>query len=368
MSQSKELIACTFCDATGISIGVITAHFRRYLPELLPYTEYDRVRTDPYHPLPILREYLRSAGRKPWTDRLHPGPADATTHQVVHEFGRWAATTPGSKGADWGDRDFEAVSQKHWDDMLADVIAAHAVARSTPKLRAHVERVVMAAIESSFAQKRKDEEAENARAPSVVISDDERGIEMHRDDDADDDDDDDEPVRAHRVHRRGRGRGGAVVVENNASASNRGRRDAVSRDITGGRVRVDQGNKNVLTLTDRARHAPTTLGSAPSAAEFDRFPLLDLVVHILGVVIRIPVQYNATLADVLGAIERHARNPIRGLGVKGVVSGRDTWMGVWTERVWEQVVEEARDLDDAAGVKATGTVTYYVDFAVAQKM
>lgn len=379
------MIACTFCDVTGPSTGALTAHLRRFIPELRPFTQYRKVRTYPSHPVRIIREYVRLMGKNPWTERLDPidPTQDASETEVLIEFGRMCATMPDAARIEsWGEREYEAVSNAAWGDMLDQAVAAYAAKRDTPKMRAHVRRLVMRAIEKTFVEKEHDEpevsdaEVEDARArglelrgrtiaeqPTVIERgyDDDAGIDVNRDEDYED-----EPVRPHRLRTRKRD----VYIDSHPTASNTAGGDMLNQDIRGKKVRLDLGIKNVINVPAagaRPSRAPVSNGPPIDPRMFDDFPLIYLVVHILGAVVRVPAQYNTTLAEVLGAVEKHPENPIRLLGLKGAFAGRGQWLGVWDDAVWRKVKQEAGGLDAAVGKLDPTHVEYHVDFVLDQK-
>lgn len=221
-----------------------------------------------------------------------------------------------------------------WGDMLNQAVVAYAAKRDTPKMRAHVGRLVMRAIEQTFVEKEQevsDAEVEDvgarglelrratiAEQPSQIEREygDDAGIDVDRDEDYDD-----EPVRPHRLRTRKRD----VYIDHHPTASNAAGGDMLNQDIRGKKVRLDLGIKNVINVPlaggsgARSSRTPVSNGPPIDPRMFDDFPLIYLVVLILGAVVRVPAQYNTTLVEVLGAVEKH---PIRLLGMKGALAGR----------------------------------------------
>lgn len=347
---------CTFCDVKGHSTSVFTAHFRRYIPELLPMTTFRKIRTTPDHPVDICREYVRRVGAKKWADHLAVPASDVNSpeHLVLEAFGKVAVTPIGERSNAWIGRDYGLLRNEDWTIMIAEVLKDYIVHGNTVKMELHAKRLVGDAINGTFTPDEEeddddvdepievvDETMSDAVSPSPIPASVE---EAEVTDDA-------EPI-PHFT----RQRPNVSAISSRVSSMNKRGRDWHNTEITGKGHRFDVGVNSAINLDNAT--------SSHAEAKFEDFPLIMLVIKMFGSVINVPAGYNTSLAHVIDAAQRHKGNPLGQHRVLGGLKGTGAWAWLWDDGVWKKAKMEARSLQGECLAGNPTCCVYHVEFVV----
>lgn len=355
MSDGTAL-GCTFCDLKGHSTSVFTAHFRRFIPELLPMTTFRKVRTTPDHPIEICREYLRQMGAKKWTEHLAAPASDVNSpeHRVLEAFGKVAVTPAGERGNDWAGRDYGLFQNDDWAVMIAEVLKEYVVHGNTVKMELHAKRLVLDAINATFTPDEEDDDDDIDELIDVVDEDLSTAVPASplpvSVDDAEATDD------AEPTTQFSRRRANVSAISNRVSSMNKRGRDWHNTEIGGKGLRFDMGVNSAINFDAAA--------SSSAGDKFENFALILLVVKMFGSVIQVPAGYNTSLAQVIDAAQRHKGNPLGDHRVSGGLRGTSAWAGLWDDAVWKKAKMEARSLQGECSVGNPTCCVYHVEFVV----
>lgn len=351
-------LGCSFCDVKGHSTSVFTAHFRRFIPELLPLTTFRKVRTTPDHPVEICREYLRLMGAKKWTDHLAAPASDVNSpaHRVFEAFGKVAVTPAGGRADDWAGRDYGVLRNEDWSVMVAEVLKDYIVHGNTVKMERHAKRLVLDAISTTFAPDEEEDDddidemidvVEEESLSAAVLDSPPLPASVEEAEDTDD---------AEPTPRFSRQRPNVSAISNRVSSMNKRGRDWRNTEITGKGMRFDMGVNSAINFD--------TAASSNAEDKFEDFALIMLVIKMFGSVIKVPAGYNTSLAHVIDAAQRHKGNPLGTHRVLGGLRGTSAWAGLWDDAVWKKAKMEARSLQGECSVGNPTCCVYHVEFVV----